>query len=135
MIKINGSQIVDGEKDNIELLTTGDFYQKDGNYYISYDEPEENGMEQTKTTIEVINESKITMTRTGEFNSQLIVENQVRHNCFYETGMGNLVVGIWGNSISSTLNDNGGDLSFKYTMDVNTALASENQVTINIREC
>ena len=37
-------------------------------------------------------------------------------------------------SIEPKLNDNGGNLSFRYTLDINTAVTSEHEVSINIRE-
>ncbi len=135
MITITGDQTVDGETDTIEVLTTGNYYRKNGNYYISYEESQSTGMEGVRTTIKVEDEKKVTMMRSGNLKTQFIIENQVRHSCYYDTGQGGLMIGVWGNQIISSLKDSGGMLSFKYTMDINTALASENKVTINIKEC
>lgn len=135
LIKIKGTQIIDGEKDSIEIFTVGDFYKKNGSYYISYKEAEEDGYNGTRTTLKVEDSAKVTMLRSGTNKSQLIIENGIRHQCHYDTGFGSMMIGISGNTILSRLTDGGGDVLFKYTMDINTSLASENEVYVNVEEC
>ena len=45
------------------------------------------------------------------------------------------MIGISGDEIKSGVNDNGGDLYLKYTIDINSGLLSENEMFINIKEC
>ena len=72
--------------------------------------------------------------RTGTAKSQLIVERGVRHQCHYDTGYGPMMIGVSGDRVVSELGDHGGRLEFAYSLDVNTLLASENAVYINVRE-
>ena len=44
------------------------------------------------------------------------------------------MIGVSGDRIVSDLTDSGGNLEFAYSLDVNTLLASENAVYINVRE-
>lgn len=46
-----------------------------------------------------------------------------------------MLIGVSGDRIVSRLTDQGGDLEFKYSLDINTSLASENEVFIKIKEC
>lgn len=135
LIKIKGTQIINDEADSVEIFTVGNFYKKNGNYYISYEESEENGYAGIRTTLKVENNDKVTMLRSGAGKSQLIIENGIRHMCHYDTGFGSMMIGISGNNILSRLNDNGGDVIFKYSMDINSLLASENEVYVNVEEC
>lgn len=135
IIQITGVQTVDGEKDSIELYTVGRFYRRDGNYYITYQESEATGFEGTRTTVKVERDHKVTMLRSGAASSQLIIEKGKRHQCCYGTGYGEMLIGISGEQIVSRLSDEGGDLQFRYAIDVNSALASENEVFINVKEC
>jgi uncharacterized beta-barrel protein YwiB (DUF1934 family) len=64
----------------------------------------------------------------------LIVERGVRHQCHYDTGMGDIILGVLGSSIRSSLGEKGGDLEVKYSLDVNSALASENEMYVNVKE-
>jgi len=135
LISIKGVQVVDGESDSVELFTTGSYYKKGGHYYISYQESEATGFEGTRTTLKVEDENKVTMLRSGKNPSQLIVEKGRRNQCHYGTDVGSMLIGVSGDRIVSRLTDQGGDLEFKYSLDINTSLASENEVFIKIKEC
>jgi uncharacterized beta-barrel protein YwiB (DUF1934 family) len=135
LIKIRGVQRVDGENDSVELLTTGLFYKNRGNYYISYDESQSTGFGGARTVLKVEKEERVTMSRSGSSRSQLIIEKGRRHQCHYETGFGAMTIGISSGRIVSRLNDSGGDLEFFYSMDINSSLASENEVYVNVKEC
>ena len=126
LITIKGTQRVGGESDVIEMMTTGRFYRKNKLYYISY--------EGCRTTLKVGPNDKVTMTRFGPSRSQLIVEQGVRHQCQYDTGYGAMTIGVMGDSFESTLSDRGGLLRFGYTLDIEATVASENTVSITVKE-
>ena len=125
---------VEEEADVVELFTTGEYYEQDGNYYISYDETEATGFEGSRTIVKVEKEDKVTVERSGQAVTQLIVQRGVRHQCRYDVGYGDMIIGVNGGSICSTLNADGGKISFKYSLDVNSLLASENEMYIHIQE-
>ena len=87
------------------------------------------------TTLTVMDENMVTMSRSGTANTQLIVQNGVRHQCYYDIGYGDMIIGVNGQSIRSSLGERGGDLKFAYSLDVNSMLASENEMIINVKEC
>ena len=134
LITIKGTQRVGNEKDVIEMMTTGRFYRKNQLYYISYEETEATGYEGCRTTLKVGPRDKVTMTRFGPSRSQLIVEQGVRHQCQYDTGYGSMTPGVMGNHIDSPLGDRGGHLSFGYTLDIEATVATENTVSITVKE-
>lgn len=134
LINIKGVYSSDDDRDVVEIFTTGKYYKKDGNYYISYEETEATGYEGSHTTLKVEQEARVTLERSGSTKSQLIVERGVRHQCQYDIGIGDLMIGVIGNKIKSSLTDSGGNLEFKYSLDVNTQFASENEMFIHIKE-
>ena len=131
MITIKGNYDIDGSNDTIELLTSGRYYRRNNSYWVSYDETETTGYEGHKTTLH-IEPDKVTMRRSGVSESQLIVQKGVRHQCMYNTGFGAMTVGVSGKNVKSTLSDDGGTVDFSYSMDINTALTSENRVIIKV---
>lgn len=133
LISIKGVCSVDDDRDVIELFTTGQFYKKGGDYYIRYEETEATGFEGSHTTLRVQRDS-VTLSRSGAANAQLIVQSGVRHQCHYDVGCGDMMIGVLGGRIKSSLTDKGGDLEFKYSLDVNSLLASENEMYINIKD-
>ncbi len=135
LITIKGIYTTDGDRDVVELFTTGDFYKRGNNYYIRYKESEATGYDGTTTTLKVEPDRRVTLTRTGTSASQLIVERGVRHQCSYDAGGGPLTLGVSGGSIVTNLDSNGGSLEFKYSLDINTLLASENEVYVSVKQC
>lgn len=135
LISIRGTVTSEGSApDVIELITAGRYYSKDGSYYISYKESEATGFEGVTTTLKVDGENSVTLIRNGRHSSRLYLEKGRRHLCHYDTGMGQLMVGVSGCRILSKLDDLGGELSFYYSLDVNSSLISENEVNVNVKE-
>ena len=64
----------------------------------------------------------------------LTVEKGKRHSCLYDSPQGAFVIGIFGEEISSNVNENGGEIHAKYTIDVNSGLLSSNKMDIKIEE-
>lgn len=133
LINIKGVYIVENDRDVIELFTTGTYDKKDGAYYISYQETEATGFDGSYTTL-CVQPNKVTLDRSGATTSQLIVEQGTRHQCHYNTEYGEMMIGISGSFIKSSLSDAGGDVVFKYSMDINSLLASENELHIHVQE-
>lgn len=132
-ICIKGVSDVDGDRDEIELFTTGQYYKEDNEYYICYDETEATGFEGSRTTLRV-GGGRVTMQRDGSANAQLVVEQGVRHQCHYDAGYGDMMIGVSGVRIHSDLSDSGGELAFHYSLDVNSLHASDNEMYVNVKE-
>ena len=134
LISIKGVYRSEDDNDVIELFTTGTYYKKSGRYHICYDESEATGFEGSRTTLTVDKQDKVTLERSGKSRAQLIVERGVRHQCHYDVGVGDIILGVLGNSIKSSLGDGGGKLEVKYSLDINSALASENEMYVHVKE-
>ncbi len=135
LINIRGKVTAEGsEPDVIELMTDGRYYYKDGKYYIIYNESEASGFAGAVTTLKVEGEDCVTMTRRGPSQAHLVLEQGRRHLCRYDTGEGDLMVGISGCRIHSRLGELGGELKFNYSLDINSNLVSQNEVSISVRE-
>ena len=131
MLTIRGTQRIDGQEETIELLTCGQLARRNGSYWISYDESETTGFAGHRTTLH-IEPNRVTMRRTGLTSSNLVIEKGARHQCNYETGYGPLNIGICGEFITSSLSDEGGDVDFAYSMDIDTALQAEQRISIHV---
>lgn len=130
IIQIRGVYAQAEDEDTVEFLTDGTYYKDHDRYVIAYEESEMTGMAGCRTKLMVEGDRCVTMTRSAPAQSQLIIERGVRHQCHYDTGVGAMTIGVCGDRIVSTLGENGGTLEFAYSLDINTSLASENEVTI-----
>ena len=126
LISILGRQQVDGE--------TCSYVKKGKNRYITYKEydSEENGKPVT-SVLKVEGNDKVTLMR-GAGSTRLVLENGKRHLCQYDTGYGNMMIGIFTSQLHSSLTDEGGKLEVRYTLDINSNLSSSNEILITIKE-
>ncbi len=134
LISIKGIQVVDGEEDTTELFTTGNFYLKEDSYYITYEESETTGFEGTKTTLKIAPDNIVSLIRHGELRSNLVVKEGQRNVGYYYTMQGEILIGVSGSKVKINLDEHGGDLEFKYSLDINSSHVSDNEVHINIKE-
>ena len=134
LISIVGEQILDGESDKIEVLTTGNYLMKKDHCYIGYKEYEENNPNDYSDNLIKVENDIVTISRKGSTKSQLMLEKGKRHQCVYQTPMGDLMIGVYTKSMKSTLTEKGGTLEVSYTLDFNTDLVSENKFKVTIEE-
>lgn len=135
IISISGEQGIDSDSDTIELTTVGRFGEKNGSYYLTYDESEMLGMGGTvKTGIYIRPDKSVVLQRTGSVESRLVVEEGKRSICCYNTSAGELLIGIFGEKVKTDLTSKGGEISMKYSIDSNLRLISRNSVKISVRE-
>lgn len=131
IIKITDTHLSDGEKYTCELTTAGTLDYLGDAYTLTYEETDTE-LAGCTTTLKVDKNRIITMTRSGKYNTELILEKERRHSCFYQTPYGELMMGVYAKSIESTMDENGGKLRFCYTIDFNNDLASENDLSISV---
>lgn len=134
LIQIIGWQTVEGERDITNLTALGSLEKKGQGYVLEYLESDPGGLENTHMTMTVESAKKVTLTRKGEFQTQMVLEKGIRNICHYNTPYGGLVFGIFAETVHSDLSENGGEVRLHYTIDINNDLASTNEVSIKIRK-
>ena len=134
LIKIKGMQELDGDKDTIELTTIGKYRFKNGTCFISYDDSEMLGIDNVKTVVHIKEDDTVVLQRNGGINSRLTVKEGKRSTSFYSTVHGEMMIGIFGESIEKNLGNNGGFLKMRYTIDSNLKLVSRNTIEISVKE-
>ncbi len=135
IISVTGTQIVDGEKETIKLKTAGEYIEKNGSRYISYKEYDnDNPNICFENTVKVEEDRMVTVIRGGPARSRLVLEKGRRHQCHYSTMVGDLMVGVFTDSVENNLNDHGGTLYVSYSLDFNAGLVSKNEIYIKVTE-
>lgn len=133
LINIKGIQHIDDQSDTTEVFTQGVLYKKNDSYYLTYEESQATGFEGSKTTLKVEGEDRVTLMRNGLTRTHLVVQKGERNVGIYGTGEGEMSIGVNSKSIKSTIDDNGGDLFFSYSIDINSSFVSENEVYIHVQ--
>ena len=133
IIKITDRHLQDGEEYTSELTTSGKYELCENGCKIIYRETDEELLD-CVTTLTVDSSSRISMIRSGKYNTEMIIELERRHSCYYSTPYGEMLMGIYCKFINCNMNESGGTLRFAYTIDFNNVPASENELCITVAE-
>ena len=83
IINIKGEQGTDDNPETVELTTDGRFGEKNGSYFISYDESEMLGLGDVKTCLYIKPDNSVVLQRSGAVESRLVVEEGKRSNWYF----------------------------------------------------
>lgn len=133
MISLKTLQNIDGsdEINEIELKTKGKFAQKNGKFYIIYEESELTGFEDTTTTIKV-SDNAVSMTRSGKYNSKMVFRRGEKCLCSYTTPYGVIPVGVSPTLLESRLGDDGGNVNIEYILDIDNREYLKNSINLTV---
>lgn len=133
LISIKGLQQVDDpEAEEVSLTTEGRYYEKNGSYYVVYDESEVTGFADTRTTVKAKG-GAVSVTRSGKYPSMLCFERGQRHMSLYQTDFGSLTVAIRTRDIQVALDETGGTISVDYDIEVQHAYMGTNSLQIQVK--
>ncbi|MBR3948154.1 MAG: DUF1934 domain-containing protein [Clostridia bacterium] len=117
LISVLTKQEIEGEKEELEVMTKASLNLNENGYVISYAEEEEDGS-RSVTTLEVENGNQITVNREGIISTHMILRKGTRSLSHHVTPYGAFSMGIEATVIESEMNENGGILRFSYLTDV-----------------
>ena len=133
VLSIRGRQTyADQEPEVIELVTEGTMELKQGGWDISYEESALTGLEGVTTTFRV-EPGKVTLSRKGALNSQMVFQEGRQHSSLYRTPYGTLDVDIRTGRIRSSINELGGVMEIDYDIAVQKQLMSKNRFQIRVK--
>ena len=131
LISIDGTQnFGNGDTNNVELTTAGVLNVLADSNTLKYEESELTGMEGTTTEITVTNEGVVSLSRSGTVNSNLIFEEGKRHLSYYDTKDGAFSIGVFASYVDTVLEQNYGEISITYAMDVDDKPIGENEIRV-----
>ena len=134
IITVVGKQTVDGEEDKIEVITAGDMTVGDDRIVITYPEYTEDDPSKKTTTTVTLDKDVLSIDRQGEMSSHLILEQGKRHECLYQTPMGQMFIGIFTDNITTAVNERGGEITAAYQLDFNRTVVSYNEFYISVKK-
>ena len=118
ILSIRGRQAyMDQEPDVIELVTEGTMEFRDNGWDICYEESDLTGLAGVITTFRV-EHGKITLTRTGRLNSQMVFQEGVDNSSLYQMDFGALMVTVCATRIFAQLGEGVGMIDLVYNIDI-----------------
>lgn len=133
LIAIAGLQFESSEEDGqIEVITAGDYYQRNGKHYILYDEVMEGFEGITKNMIKISDDS-LDITKKGITNVHMIFERNKKNVTYYDTPFGSLLVGIAAKNVDVKETNENIDVVVNYALEVNYEHLADCKITMNIK--
>ncbi|MBQ6839562.1 MAG: DUF1934 domain-containing protein [Oscillospiraceae bacterium] len=133
VLSIRGRQTyLDQEPEIIELVTEGVLEQCDFGWKLSYEESDLTGMAGVTTTFR-IEPQKITLTRTGKLNSEMVFQEGVVHESLYKVEFGALMLSVCASKISTDLSADGGVVDLVYSIEIEQSAAGTIDYHLEIR--
>ncbi len=134
IISITGVQNdPNGDKDSVELVTTGQYGIENDEIRFTYEESELTGLDGTRTTF-TISPMGVVLRREGSLNSEMVFQQGRKNFFLYETPYGSATMGVETRRIDTQLDEHGGNLELDYDIDFNHTLMGRNKFKINVRE-
>ncbi len=132
VISISGAQFSEGDQEDVELITTGDYFLKNGKHYIIYDEIEEDGQDVIRNTIKVLPDS-IDIIKKGNVSAHMVFERNKKNLACYMTPFGELMVGIDTSDIRVEEEEQLLRVNVDYSLDINYEHVSDCSITVSVR--
>lgn len=118
LLSIRGRQSYgDQEPDTIELVTEGTLEQVNDGWILRYEESDLTGMQGVITTFHVLGD-KITLSRSGKLNSQMVFEMGSSHDCLYQMEFGVLMLTVCATKVETNITSEGGVIDLVYAIEV-----------------
>ena len=119
IINISGLQLDAGTEEPIELMTTGDYYLKNGKHYVIYDE-----LTDDSQVVEV--------TKKGASSSHMVFERGKENLTYYDTPFGSLLLGINTSKIDLEEKEDSMALHIDYGLSINSDHVSDCSIDVSI---
>lgn len=131
-VKISGMQFAgDTGNEPVEIITSGDYYKKNGKHYILYDEVTE-GFSETTQNIIKLSEETLDITKKGITNVHMMFEKNRKNVTYYYTPFGSLLIGIDAKKIQMQESENQIEMKVDYALEVNYEHMADCSIVMNI---
>ena len=133
VLSIQGRQKYPGqEPEIIELVTNGIMEFRSGGWDIVYEESELTGLEGVTTTFRV-EPGKVTLTRKGKLNSQMVFEEGTSHDSLYQMPFGALMLTVKATHVWFDIVPDGGVIDLVYNINIENTEAGVIDYHLDIR--
>ena len=117
-LTIQGRQLYeDQEPEVIELVTEGTMERLEDGWRISYEESALTGLEGVTTSF-LIQPGKITLSRTGNLQSQMVFQVGVPHESLYSMDFGAMLISVCAVDMGYQLTEEGGTVELAYRIEI-----------------
>ena len=130
-VTIKGIHTTNNDSDDTEILIPGEYYFRNNKHFICYEEVSESNGEKSKSVMKISN-NMVELIKLGSGSSHLIFEKDKKNYSLYNTGMGNLYLGVDTSDIQMITSEDERriDVKINYSLEINQQKVSDCEVSI-----
>lgn len=133
ILSIESRQAYPGqEPERMKLVSEGKLNFRDGGWDVSYEESALTGLEGVTTTFRV-EPGKITLSRKGQLNSEMVFTEGKPHESLYEMPFGALMLTVTAQRVMFDLTADGGYIDLVYSISIENDDAGTVDYHLDIR--
>lgn len=135
LVAISGLQTEMGEDEAVEVISPGEYHNRDGRHYILYEEMYEDDDKANggvSKNLLKISPDCIELTKKGYTNVNMIFEKNKKTMTYYQTPFGNLLICLYTKNISVIEKKEGILATIDYSLDINYDYISDCNIQIKI---
>lgn len=133
LVSMKGLQFTnDARQEEVEVITPGNYYFRNGKHFVMYEEIVEGYSERTSNLIKV-NKDILEITKKGSYNVNMVFEKNKKHLSYYNTPYGNLAIGIIATNLNVEESMENISVNVDYALEVNDEFLSDCTVIMNIK--
>lgn len=130
LISIAGSQYTEGEPEEIEMMVTGDYFEKNGRRYVIYEEALPEGT--VKNTIKIMPDS-LSIIKKGQVSTHMIFEKNKKNLTCYMTPYGQMMIGLNTGDVRMREGEDLLEVNVDYSLDINYEHVSDCNIRVSVR--
>lgn len=131
LIHVRGLQMMetDDEQEPIELVVPGQYYFRNGNHYLRYEEMMDDSAETTVNYIKM-SPNGVEVRKQGQVNVHMVFEQGKKNKTFYNTPYGTLQMGIAATGLELKESEDGIQMKVDYALDMNEEHVADCYLTV-----
>ncbi|MCI9314319.1 MAG: DUF1934 domain-containing protein [Lachnospiraceae bacterium] len=133
LLTLSGLQFDQREEDagQVEVVTVGDYYKRNGKHYVVYEEITEGFSQPTKNRLK-FSEHMLELSRNGLVNVHMVFQENRKNLTNYNTPFGQILIGIDTKKIQVDEKEDDIVVEVDYSLDVNYEFLSDCHIKIAI---
>lgn len=132
IVKISGLQFgSEGGDDAVEMITSADYYKKNGKHYIIFDEVAEGFSEATRNIMK-LNEDSLEITKRGVANVHMMFEKDKKNMSYYHTPYGSILIGIDAKKLELSETEERIGMKVEYALEMNYEHTADCEIMLEV---
>ena len=134
IITIRGLQFIqnDDEMEPVEVVTPGEYYKKNGQHYLLFEESVE-GFGETTHNVMKFRDNHLEVRKKGLVNVHMVFEENKKTLSYYQTPFGTMNMGIAATNIQLREQKDNIDVRVDYALNLNESYVADCTIEMNVK--